>query len=135
MTTSKVGLTIDQVNYLNIGLMVASAAIALRWPFETFLLAYIVLGPLHYLTEISWLHDRHYFTRRKHDYLMLVAAAGLVVGEQLAAQPALDRLIGTFLPTIIHVFIFTGLFILVGTLRARSASGALSLVVFVGAAM
>ena len=64
MTTSKAGLTIDQVNYLNIVLMVASAAIALRWPFETFLLAYIVLGPLHYLTEVSWLHDRHYFTRR-----------------------------------------------------------------------
>ena len=183
MTTSKAGLTIDQVNYLNIGLMVASAAIALRWPFETFLLAYIVLGPLHYLTEISWLHDRHYFTRRKHDYLMLVAAAslvtilfflpiphalagapvalsfaafatalvcvlsdsivlrvlvaaaGLVVGEQLAAQPALDRVVGTFLPTIIHVFVFTGLFILVGTLRARSASGVLSLVVFLGAAV
>jgi hypothetical protein len=183
MTTSKAGLTIDQVNYLNIGLMIASAAIALRWPFETFLLAYIVLGPLHYLTEISWLHDRHYFTRRKHDYLMLVAAAalvtvlfflpiphalagvpvalsfaafatafvcvlsesislrvlvaaaGLVVGERLATQPALDRLIGTFLPTIIHVFIFTGLFILVGTLRARSVSGVLSLVVFLGAAL
>jgi hypothetical protein len=183
MTIAKAGLTIDQVNYLNIGLMVASAAIALRWPFETFLLAYIVLGPLHYLTEISWLHDRHYFTRRRHDYLMLVAAAclvtivtflpipdtpsgvvvalsfaafatslvcvlsdsiamrvlmaaaGLVVGAQLATQPALDRLIGTFLPTIIHVFIFTGLFILVGALRARSISGVLSLVVFLGAAV
>lgn len=183
MKTSKAAVTIDQVNYLNIGLMMASAAIALRWPFETFLLAYIVLGPLHYLTEISWLHDRRYFTRRPHDYVMLVvagglvtilfflpipqalagapvalsfaafatalvcvlsesislrvlvAAAALVVGAQLATQPALDRLIGTFLPTIIHVFIFTGLFILVGALRARSASGALSLVVFLGAAM
>jgi len=63
MTVVKAGLSIDQVNYLNIGLMIGSAAVAVRWPFETFLFAYIVLGPLHYLTEISWLHDRHYFTR------------------------------------------------------------------------
>jgi hypothetical protein len=53
MITAKAGLTIDQVNYLNVGLMIASAAIDFRWPFETFLFAYIVLGPLHSLTEIS----------------------------------------------------------------------------------
>jgi len=182
MTVVKAGLSIDQVNYLNIGLMIGSAAVAVRWPFETFLFAYIVLGPLHYLTEISWLHDRHYFTRRRYDYLLLIVAAclvtlvtflpipdapsgtvvalsfaafaaalvtvlsdrmslrvlvgvgGLVVGAQLATQPALDRLIGTFLPTIIHVFVFTGLFILVGALRARSLSGILSLIVFFGVA-
>jgi len=63
-----------------------------------------------------------------------VGVGGLVVGAQLATQPALDRLIGTFLLTIIHVFVFTGLFILVGALRARSLSGILSLVVFFGVA-
>jgi len=78
MTVVKAGLSIDQVNYLNIGLMIGSAAVAVRWPFETFLFAYIVLGPLHYLTEISWLHDRHYFTRRRYDYLLLIVAACLV---------------------------------------------------------
>ena len=176
-------LTTDQVNYLNVGLMIASAAIAFRWPFETFLFAYILLGPLHYLTEISWLHDRHYFTRRKYDYLVLamaallvtivtfvripdtpsgtvvalsfaafaaalvfvltdsvsmrvvVAVVGLVVGAQIAALPALDRVFGLFLPTIIHVFIFTGLFILVGALRGRSFSGILSLAVFLTVAV
>ena len=43
----------DRLNYLNIGLMAASCAVAWFLPFELFLLAYAVLGPLHYLTEIS----------------------------------------------------------------------------------
>ena len=30
-----------------------------------FLFAYAFLGPLHYLTEISWLHDRQYFAKGK----------------------------------------------------------------------
>jgi len=38
---------------------------------------------------------------------------------------------GAFLPTLIHVFIFTGLFILIGALKGRSRSGILSLVAFV----
>ena len=36
-----------------------------------------------------------------------------------------------FLPTLIHVSIFTGAFILIGALRGRSLSGLLSLLVFV----
>ncbi len=55
--------TADRVNYLNMGLMAASCAIAYVVPFELFLFSYAVLGPLHYLTEISWLHDRGYFVR------------------------------------------------------------------------
>ena len=35
-----------------------------------------------------------------------------------------------FLPTLIHVSIFTGAFILIGALRGRSLSGLLSLLVF-----
>jgi hypothetical protein len=30
-----------------------------------FLVSYAILGPLHYLTEISWLHERNYFTEAK----------------------------------------------------------------------
>jgi 4-amino-4-deoxy-L-arabinose transferase-like glycosyltransferase len=58
-------LTTDQVNYLNIGLMVVSCVLAYIFPFELFLFSYAVLGPLHYLTEISWLHDRKYFVEAK----------------------------------------------------------------------
>src|SRR5229473_4620799 len=54
----------DDVNRLNVSLMAVSSGAAIAAPFHVFLFAYIVLGPLHYLTEISWLHDRNYFTRR-----------------------------------------------------------------------
>src|SRR5262249_36970041 len=40
-----------------------------------------------------------------------------------------------FLATIIHVFVFTGAFILYGALRSRSAAGLLSLAVFVACAL
>jgi hypothetical protein len=172
-------LSIDQVNYLNIGLMVISAVTALIWPFETFLFVYAFLGPLHYLTEISWLHDKKYFTSGKYDYLFLIGA-GVVITimyfnwitglppetgsfvTYLAFAAALffvifkktssrliamfiailfsnfivhtgffEAIFGVFLPTLIHVFIFTALFILVGALRGRSFSGISSLVIFV----
>lgn len=70
-----------QVNYLNIGLMLVSCVCAFVYPFELFLFSYALLGPLHYLTEISWLHEKQYFTegdgankRRPHrGWLVLVA--------------------------------------------------------------
>ena len=171
-------LSTDQLNYLNIGLMVLAAAAAFARPFEVFLAAYAILGPLHYLTEISWLHDRNYYTRGKRDYLVLVALAvvvTIVVTHMIPGIPDWVRVAATYiafgaalvfvlvstpwkrwicyalliatsglaahidflysvfgvlLPTIIHVFIFTGLFILAGALKGRSVSGISSLVVF-----
>tara|TARA_B110000908_G_C10265915_1_gene463902 strand:+ start:5320 stop:6732 length:1413 start_codon:yes stop_codon:yes gene_type:complete len=49
-----------------------SAVFAFLMPFETFLFAYAFLGPLHYLTEISWLHDKQYFTKGKYDFTFLL---------------------------------------------------------------
>jgi hypothetical protein len=171
-------LTPDQVNYLNVGLMLVSAGLAFWRPFEVFLFVYAVLGPAHYLTEISWLHDRRYFTTGRHDYvfltvvsvvvtlcvlnlvpgappaavtwLTLVAFAGALVfalvrsawgravgiaGALLVSIPLADvrgseLVFRMFLPTLIHVSIFTGAFILIGALRGRSLSGLLSLLVF-----
>jgi hypothetical protein len=54
-------LTTTQVDKVNIGLMVISLILAFILPFEVFLFSYAVLGPLHYLTEISWLHQKNYF--------------------------------------------------------------------------
>lgn len=54
-------LTTAQVDQINIGLMIVSLILAFILPFEVFLFSYAVLGPLHYLTEISWLHQKHYF--------------------------------------------------------------------------
>jgi hypothetical protein len=171
-------LSTDQLNYLNIGLMILAAAAAFVRPFEVFLAAYAFLGPLHYLTEISWLHDRNYYTRGKRDYLMLVAMAvvvtivvtkiipgvpdwvrvattyiafGIALVFVLVSKPwkrrvcyallivtsglavhvdVLYTVFGVLLPTIVHVFVFTGLFILAGALKGRSVSGISSLAVF-----
>ena len=56
-----------------------SAILAFFMPFETFLFAYAFLGPLHYLTEISWLHDRQYFAKGKYDFTFL-----LIIGVVLS---------------------------------------------------
>lgn len=171
---------VDRINYLNILLMVASVLVAAYVPFETFLVAYAVMGPLHYLTEISWLHDRGYFIAGSRKWIGLVVAAviaalcsfvpneltasiagftlgaafvgaagmvfarsgmskfgmatlGVVVGLVAASWDPLFLLFTGFLPTLIHVYIFTGLFILHGALKGRSVSGFLALLVFLAA--
>lgn len=39
------------------------------------------------------------------------------------------------LPTVIHVFVFTGLFILYGTMKSKSGTGYLSIIIFIGCAL
>jgi hypothetical protein len=173
-------VTLDRVNYLNIALMLVAAAIATVLPFELFLFAYAVLGPAHYLTQISWLHDRKYFTTGKYDYVLLVlltlpattrfifgqwlptgvdwsgvfafiallAAAGMVYFKRnfhklvlgavaalcaayICQVPDLALFFSFFVPTLIHVYVFTGAFILYGTLKSQSLSGGLSFAVFI----
>ncbi|HWA89748.1 MAG TPA: hypothetical protein VG889_06920 [Rhizomicrobium sp.] len=68
-------LTIRRGDLVHMALLLASLALAYVLPFELLLLAYIVLGPAHYYTEISWLHDRKYFMPHR----------GLAVGLALAA--------------------------------------------------
>jgi len=176
-------MSTTRINYLNAVLMVASCAVAYVVPFELFLIAYAVLGPLHYLTEISWLHKRKYFLPRAYDWTALavlsvvggvaigllhtgpIAASGnhmtllaFVVAAILAFAPkarfriivmaglvillfALGQLPGavilflTLLPTLVHVFVFTAAFILLGSLKSRSVSGYLTLVVFAACAV
>lgn len=65
-------LTTAHIDWINIGLMILAAGAAFVLPFEVFLFSYAVLGPLHYLTEISWLHERKYFTTGSRDALVLV---------------------------------------------------------------
>ncbi len=168
----------DGVNYLNIALMLLSAGLALAFPFGLFLFSYAVLGPLHYLTEISWLHDRKYFTKGRNDHLILglvglaftvqsfgflptatdsvmpsvlfltlvtagafaftsdprtrigVACCAAIFIPAISGSNLLLTVFGILLPTIVHVFLFTGMFILAGTLRSRSVSGGLSFAVF-----
>ncbi|TND06553.1 MAG: hypothetical protein FD123_3488 [Bacteroidetes bacterium] len=172
----------DKINYLNIGLILLSCGLAFVIPFELFLFAYAILGPAHYLTEISWLHERKYFTKGKFDFVLLGGLAiilfllqyviirnlppasanqaakllpalilvGFAGGLIMAfAKSVFYRLIGflcvsllalasnnmtvfltVFLPTLIHVYVFTGFFIIYGALKGRSKSGYLSFAFF-----
>jgi hypothetical protein len=168
-------LSHNQINYLNIGLMVVSAILAFLLPFELFLFSYAVLGPLHYLTEIGWLHKKNYYTKGKYDFLFLSLLCVLVFYFSFV-QPAksdsqipsiilyalllslvfvfikdnLYRIIlallmligiaisktgqsyfvwiGVFLPTIIHVFLFTWAFMFYGVLKNKTFSGYLSVI-------
>ena len=185
-----------QINYLNISLMFLSAIGAFFLPFEVFLFAYAFLGPLHYLTEISWLHDRQYFTKGKYDFIPLLLI-GIVLSyhafagdtgfhsdfyeafnesswyQRLFALALFSSLLFAFvknlpikiisilflfvfisgwfsednkemnqssttvfaltslLPTLIHVYVFTGLFMLYGALKSRSKTGLLSVATFI----
>lgn len=196
-----------RVDYLNIGLLVISFVLAIKLPFELFLFSYAILGPLHYLTEISWLHERNYFSRRRSDVwvlgvLCLFVTLGVLFKESrhfegfgsmvasweassfggvlkwfsnwtthfifVALVAALafalikdwkyrygtiliaivlaiffndlrsaswfnsyNLIIGAFVPTIIHVCLFTGLFMLYGALKSKSTPGMISVVLFV----
>jgi hypothetical protein len=174
----------ERINNLNSALMAMSALLAFIAPFEVFLLAYVVLGPLHYLTEISWLYDRNCFLARKREavplilllvvlllaggtnwpserkneivtlvnYAAFVGAAMMIAAgtraAKLVAGPVIvvsflvvwdsepcAILFGLLLPTVIHVFIFTGAFILLSALRGRSKSGIASMAIFILCAM
>lgn len=77
---------VDRVNWINVALMVASCGLALWLPFEVFLVAYAVLGPLHYLTQIAWLHQRSYFAPSRAAFLPL--ALGVVAAlSWIALRP------------------------------------------------
>ena len=186
----------SKINFLNIGLMLITAVFAFFLPFETFLLAYAFLGPLHYLTEISWLHDRQYFTKGKYDFvpLLLIGVAlsyaafakdfdfNIDFYKEFVALNLFDKLLvlalfssllfafvknlvvkiiailfififisgwlapenatensksttifalTSLLPTLIHVYLFTGLFMLFGALKSRSKTGLLSVLAFI----
>jgi hypothetical protein len=186
----------DKINFSNIGLMLITAVCAYFYPFETFLLAYAYLGPLHYLTEISWLHDRNYFSKGKYDFLVLLIVGVLLsvaafskdfgfntafydsfvsmnlfdkllvfalfssilfalvqnliikiisilflyvfvsgwLSPENAAQQSENTAIfalTSLVPTLIHVYLFTGLFMLFGALKSRSKSGLWQMVGFV----
>ena len=67
-----------KVEKLNIFLIVISALASFIFPFELFLFSYIVLGPLHYLTELYWLKERNFFTVKKIEKSILIAASVII---------------------------------------------------------
>jgi len=160
---------LNRINYFNVIAMVVSAAVAIVIPFELFLLSYAILGPAHYLTEISWLDGKQFFTLKKYDYLLIVAVAVICLllklpyanvifytfglslimlyahgnfnriaafiilvasGYFLLGNNLLRTVFGLYIPTLIHVYLFTGAFLLLGALKEHIVSGYVSFIAF-----
>ena len=161
---------------IHLGLMLSAFAAAYLVPFELLLLAYVVLGPAHYFTEISWLHDRSYFLPHRGIALGLTLVAivaalidsaswfgfamwgALVVCAILAATTSAAEgtllfmialalaaimassgqsfaVVGILIPTLIHVSLFTLVFMTLGAIKAKSrVQGALVIVYLVAIA-
>jgi len=150
--------------------MLVSACLAIFIPFELVLLSYAILGPGHYLTEISWLKGKQFFTVKKYDYLIILGIAILAIlirlpsanlvfytfglsllflfikdsfnriaaifilviaGYFLLSHNILSVIFGLYLNSLIHVYVFTGMFILYGALKSKRISGYLSVLIFV----
>jgi len=171
-----------RLHNLNSALLLVTLALSIIAPFETLLVSYAVLGPLHYLTEISWLHDRKYFLPQRlsrwlliggamlllplamglgklpgvsllepHRVLLLFLVFGgaailalartwihrllglvaLVALWMLLRGRILDALVGVYLVTVIHVFVFTAVFVWNGIRRQPDREGALFFALFV----
>jgi len=58
--------------------MLLSVVLAFFWPFELFLFSFIVMGPLHYLTELLWLQKKNFFAPTKTD-AYLIAITGILI--------------------------------------------------------
>ena len=165
------------LDLLNIGILLVTCVLAHLYPYHLLILSYAVLGPAHYLTQISWLHDRRYFGTSAFlgpvlailslvllallftpygreptgAALVLSLAIGLsaiwvlppekplwrrsaVAGTLLFmvlvyTLQALALFIVTLVPTVLHVFVFTAVFMLVGARKTRSWTGYLSVLV------
>lgn len=164
------------IDYINIGIMAITTVVAFVIPFHLFLFSYVVLGPLHYLTEIDWLRHKNFFTQGKRDVwilillTLLIFPGGWIIGPLAGAgsyffavaflaaitctlvknwhyrltfvglaiasllfvyNHQFILLVGILLPTIVHVLIFTGCFMLFGALKSKHISGVLSVSFFI----
>ncbi len=75
------------VDKINLFLLILSFGVAYLIPFELLLISYAFLGPLHYLTEISWLHDRKYFTLLPGDPIYLTVGSFIILFAGAAVLP------------------------------------------------
>src|SRR2546423_12709968 len=67
------------IDILNFFLIWFTLLLALNWPFQLFLFSYIVIGPLHYLTEIHWLDKQKYFLQPRQSRIFVWSMAALVL--------------------------------------------------------
>lgn len=72
-----------KTSLLNLLLIALSLFLAIFLPFEVFLIAYAVLGPLHYITEINWLKSKNYFTTNRYWVLVCLISSLFIVLPKL----------------------------------------------------
>lgn len=149
------------VEIYNILMLFISLVLAFILPFDLFLFAYAVLGPLHYLTEIRWLHNKNYFTTvavsrfvfitcmsigvvalfssslaisnfllitlfllsfllvfPKNIYVWM-SALGLICVSFFYSMSPVIVLLSILIPTLIHVYLFTLVFMIQGALKNK----------------
>lgn len=169
--------------------------LAIKLPFELFLFSYVILGPLHYLTELNWLKEKNYFVHekkwiwvyillsllialpvlinfvtngvfenniiykkfsrgihnsfseiilimflfaislvyfRKWKHILFSFLASIASGILIIKYVPFSFIIaGIFLPTIIHVYLFTILFMIFGALNTKSAAGIIGAIILI----
>jgi hypothetical protein len=188
----KISMTLPvKIDLLNIVLIFLSLLFSLVIPFELFLFSYAVLGPLHYMTEINWLHQKDYFVKDKKFIFVLLGLSVLITIISLIKHLKFDVflpnylysyskwlinflivsslffsvglvlfketkkiiislfaafvlgvlffkffpfsfvIIGVFLPTLIHVYLFTILFMVFGTFKSPSLYGVVAIIIIV----
>ena len=93
---------IKKIDTINIMLMVFSFLLARVFPFELFLFSYIVLGPLHYMTEISWLKERNFFVGTNTWLFVLLTIAILGAASRIGLMGyeenlELQNMVGPFI--------------------------------------
>lgn len=173
-----------KIDAINIGLVAISLTLAIYIPFKLFIFVYAFIGPLHYLTEITWLNNKSYFLKHHKSWIyvfvllcllmtvhpilnyfeydfklapswlyilvtnsnalllsgfllavalvllknrrqILMACFAIVICVLLLAFKGTTQLmyVGLFLPTLIHVYLFTVLFIFFGAQKSKSKTG------------
>ena len=111
---------IATVDIINICLIIISFIVALKIPFSLFLLAYAILGPLHYLTEIFWLDKQSYYLIDKKDFRWIVIIGVIATGLMLSRFiPSLAQTGFLKFPnsTIFHGLIFLSIILVAGIRR------------------
>jgi hypothetical protein len=185
-----------RVDAIQCVLLILSWCMAVALPVELIMFSYVVLGPLHYLTEIAWLDRRNYFLPKRTDAVCLavcsvlgilasgwltlllttdspwlqfhvqffaitMAMAAFVFALVLRSTVNLRWRIGlsasivscvagyfyvndvrlyhaifaVLIPTLVHVFLFTGVFMFSGALKSRSMLGIVSVLLLCVGAM
>ncbi len=151
----------SKVEIYNILMLFVALVLAFILPFDLFLFAYAVLGPLHYLTEIRWLHDKNYFTAATISRFIFVTCMSIGVAALFSSTLAVSNfllialfllslllvfprsiyiwmsalgligvslfyragpivaLLGVLIPTLIHVYFFTLVFMIQGALKNK----------------